>query len=147
MTGVDELTFRRRHRAPRDLVFECMTTPAHLTHFWGPRGTTTPIDGIVVDLRPGGVFETRMVNEADGSEYTMRAVYEDVTPPERLAWREATSGMLTTITFTDLGDGTTEVVTHQTKVPPQYRTAEAVAGHTTSFDRFGAYIAALTVAD
>ena len=147
MSEVDELTYRRVHRAPRELVFECMTTPEHLARFWGPTGTTTPVDGITVDLRAGGVFETRMVNEADGSEYTMRAVYQDVAPPERLVWREAASGMVTTITFKDLGDGTTEVVTHQAKVPPQYRSAQARAGFATSLDRFDAYIAALAAAN
>lgn len=144
MTELDELTYRRVHRARRELVFECMTTPEHLARFWGPRGTTTPVEGITVDLRPGGAFETLMVNEVDGSQYTMRAVYQDVAPPERLVWREATSGMVTTITFIDLGDGTTEVVTHQTNVPAHYRTAEAQAGFATSLDRFDAYIAALT---
>jgi uncharacterized protein YndB with AHSA1/START domain len=144
VSELDELTYRRVHRAPRELVFECLTTPEHLAQFWGPSGTTTPVDGITVDLRPGGVFETRMVNEADGSSYTMRAVYEDVAPPQRLVWREPASGMVTTITFTDLGDGTTEVVTHQTNVPAHYRTAEAQAGFATSLNRFGAYVAALS---
>ena len=147
MTEHDELTYRRVHRAPRELVFECMTTPAHLAQFWGPTGTTTPADGITVDLRPGGVFETVMVNEADGSKYTMRAVYQDVAPPERLVWQEPESGMVTTITFNDLGDGTTEVVTHQTNVPAHYRTPQARAGFATSLDRFDAYIAALTAAN
>ena len=144
MTEPDELTYRRVHRAPRELVFECMTTPEHLAQFWGPSGTTTPVDGITVDLRPGGAFETVMVNDVDGSSYTMRAVYEDVAPPERLVWREGASGMVTTISFNDLGDGTTEVVTHQTKVPAHFRTAEARAGFATSLDRFDAYIAAIT---
>ena len=146
MTQLDELIYRRVHRAPRELVFECMTTPEHLAQFWGPSGTTTPADGITVDLRPGGVFETRMLNEVDGSEYTMRAVYQDVAPPERLVWREPASGMVTTITFNDLGDGTTEVVTHQSNVPAHFRTAQARAGFATSLDRFDAYIAALTAA-
>jgi len=139
----DELTYRRMHRAPRELVFECMTTPEHLTEFWGPTGTTTPLDGITVDLRVGGVFETVMVNDVDGSSYTMRAVYTEVVPPDRLGWRDAGSGMLTTISFTDLGDGTTEVVTRQTEVPAAFRTAEARAGFATSLDRFDAYILGL----
>jgi uncharacterized protein YndB with AHSA1/START domain len=146
VTELDELTYRRVHRARRELVFECMTTPEHLAQFWGPRGTTTPVHGITVDLRPGGVFETVMVNDDDGSQYTMRAIYQDVAPPERLVWREAGSGMVTTITFDDLGDGTTEVVTHQTNVPTSYRTEGARAGFATSLDRFDAYIAALTAA-
>lgn len=124
-----------------------MTTPEHLTHFWGPTGTTTSLDGITVDLRPGGVFETVMVNDIDGSQYTMRAVYQEVAPPERLAWRDSDSGMVTTITFHDLGDGTTEVVTHQRNVPAAQRSADARDGFATSLDRFNAYIDALAAAD
>ena len=36
-----ELTFRRIHQATPELLFDCMTTPEHLAHFWGPTGTTT----------------------------------------------------------------------------------------------------------
>ena len=104
MTETGELTYRRVHRASPELLFDCMTTPEHLTHFWGPAGTTTPVDNITVDLRPGGVFETTMVNDADGSTYTMRAVYVEVRRPDRLVWIEADveGGMRTTITFVDL---------------------------------------------
>lgn len=143
-TSTDEFTYRRVHRGSPELLFACMTTPEHLTRFWGPAGTTTPIDGIVVDLRPGGAFETTMVG-GDGSTHTMRAVYAEVSPPDRLVWIEAgvEGGMRTTVTFTDLGDGRTEVVTHQTNVPAAYRSAQAQAGFATSLDRLDAYVAEL----
>jgi uncharacterized protein YndB with AHSA1/START domain len=146
MGGTGELTYRRVHRASRELLFDCMTRPEHLTHFWGPVGTTTPIDRITVDLRPGGAFETTMVNDADGSTYTMRAVYAEVQRPDRLVWIEpdVEGGMRTEITFIDLQDGRTEVVTHQTNVPAAYLSAQARAGFATSLDRFDAYLAGLT---
>jgi uncharacterized protein YndB with AHSA1/START domain len=145
-TGQGELTYRRVHDAPRELLFDCMTMPEHLAQFWGPAGTTTPVDGITVDLRPGGVFETVMVNDADGSQYTMRAVYVEVRRPDKLMWAEADTegGMTTTITFTELGDGRTEVVTHQVNVPAAVRSPAAQAGFLTSLDRFDVYIASLT---
>jgi uncharacterized protein YndB with AHSA1/START domain len=145
MTETGELTYRRVHRASRDLLFACMTTPEHLTHFWGPAGTTTPVGDIVIDLRPGGAFETTMVNDADGSTYTMRAVYAEILRPERLVWIEpdVEGGMRTTVTFVDLGDGSTEVITHQTNVPAAYLSAEARAGFATSLDRFDVYLATL----
>lgn len=142
-TSADELVYRRLHQAPPVLLFDCMTMPEHLAHFWGPAGTTTPRDRIAVDLRPGGVFETTMVGDADGSEYTMRAVYQEVERPARLSWVEPGSGMSTTITFTDRGDGLTEVVTRQRNVPAPYRSPEAQAGFATSLDRFEAYLAVL----
>lgn len=145
MSETGELTYRRVHRASPELLFDCMTTPEHLTHFWGPAGTSTPLAGITVDLRPGGAFETTMVNDEDGSSYTMRAIYVTVRRPERLEWIEADveGGMRTTITFIDLHDGRTEVVTHQTNVPAAYLTAQARTGFTTSLDRFDAYVAEL----
>jgi uncharacterized protein YndB with AHSA1/START domain len=145
MTETGELTYRRVHQASRELLFDCMTRPEHLTHFWGPVGTTTPVGNITVDLRPGGVFETTMVNDGDGSSYTMRAVYVEVRRPDRLVWIEADveGGMQTTITFVDLLDGRTEVVTHQTNVPEMYMSAEAQAGMQTSFDKFEAYVTTL----
>jgi len=138
-----ELTYRRVHRASPELLFDCLTSPAHLAHFWGPTGTTTPVGNIVVDLRPGGAFETTMVSDADGTASTMRAVYVEVHRPDLLVWSEPTSGMTTTVTFTDLGDGTTEVVTHQTNVPEAYRSPQAQAGFATSLDRCDAYVASL----
>jgi uncharacterized protein YndB with AHSA1/START domain len=145
MTETGELTIRRVHHGSPELLFDCMTTPEHLTHFWGPTGTTTPVDNITVDLRPGGRFETTMVSDADGSTYTMRAVYAEVRRPELLVWIEpdVEGGMRTTVTFVDLQDGRTEVVTQQTNVPAAYRSAEAQAGFMTSLDRLDVYLAGL----
>ena len=39
----DELVYRRVLRAPRELVWRCLTEPAELAQFWGPRGMTTPL--------------------------------------------------------------------------------------------------------
>ena len=146
MTQPGQLTYRRTHQASRELLFDCMTQPEHLTHFWGPDGTTTPADGVTVDLQPGGVFETVMVNVADGSQYTMRAVFLTVDRPAKLAWTEPgiEGGMVTTITFTDLGNGRTEVVTHQTNVPAAFTSPEARSGFETSLRRFDDYIRTLT---
>jgi uncharacterized protein YndB with AHSA1/START domain len=145
VTQPGEFTYRRTHCASPELLFDCMTRPEHLTHFWGPDGTTTPLDGITVDLRPGGTFETVMVNEGDGSTYTMRAMFLAVERPAKLVWREADveGGMLTTITFTQLAEDRTEVVTHQTNVPASYTSPAARSGFETSLRRFGEYIASI----
>jgi uncharacterized protein YndB with AHSA1/START domain len=135
-----ELTFTRIFDAPRELVFRCMIEPEHLTHFWGPAGVSAPLEHIRVDARPGGVFETVMVNDADGSQYPTRAVYVEVTEPERLVWNEADSQMTTTVTFTDVGGSRTEVRIHQVNVPEPFQRAEAQAGFLTSLDRCAAYL-------
>src|SRR5579864_3429267 len=106
-TALGEVTYTRVFDAPRELVFRCMVAPEHLTHFWGPTGVSTPLAKIIVDPRPGGAFETTMVNDSDGTEFTMRGVYVEVTEPERLVWTEGDGpdGMTTSVTFTDLGNG------------------------------------------
>jgi uncharacterized protein YndB with AHSA1/START domain len=144
IVGTDELLITRVFDAPRELVFRCMIDPKHLTHFWGPVGTNTPLDDITVEARPGGVFETVMVNDADGSRYPMRAVYVEVVEPEKLVWSDPTSGMTTTSTFSDIGGSRTEVRIHQTHVPAAYLSAEAQAGFSSSLDRFATYLVELS---
>jgi uncharacterized protein YndB with AHSA1/START domain len=143
-TATNELHITRTFAAPRELVFRCMTEPEHLTHFWGPTGVSTPIEGITIDARPGGAFETIMVNDADGSQFPMRAIYVEVVEPERLVWTDPASGMTTTSTFRDLGPAGTEVHIHQTNLPEPMRSPEAQAGFRTSLDKFAAYLATLS---
>jgi uncharacterized protein YndB with AHSA1/START domain len=139
-----ELIYTRVFDAPRELVFRCLTEPEHLTHFWGPAGVSTPLASIKVDARPGGVFETVMVNETDGSQYPTRAVYVEVAEPERLVWTEPGTGVTTTSTLADLGGARTEVTIRQTNVPEAFRSPEAQAGFLTSLDRFAAYLGTLS---
>ena len=139
----DELVYTRVFEAPRELVFRCMIEPDHLTHFWGPAGVSTPRESITVDPRPGGLFETVMVNDADGSQYPTRAVFVEVVEPEKLVWTEPGTGMTTTSTFSDLDGARTEVRIRQTNVPEAARSPEARAGFATSLDRFAAYLATL----
>ncbi len=141
----DELVHRRVFRAPRELVWRCLTEPAELAQFWGPVGMTTPRHGIVVELRPGGRFETLMRGE-HGS-HRMVATFVEVVPPERLAWVESASGMQTTSTLEDLGDGTTAVVITQRNVPEAMRLPEARAGFLTSLDKLETHLAHLTQGD
>jgi len=135
-----ELTYTRVFDAPRELVFRCMIAPEHLTHFWGPAGVSTPLETIRVEARPGGEFETVMVNDADGGRYPTRAVYVEIVEPERIVWTEPDSGMTTTSTFRDLGGTRTELEIRQTNAPEGYRSPEARAGFKTSLDRFAAYL-------
>ncbi len=138
-----ELSFTRVFDAPRELIFRCMIEPEHLTHFWGPAGMSAPLEHITVDARPGGVFETVMVNDADGSRYPTRAVYVELVAPERLVWTEVHSGMTVTATFLDIGHSRTEIRIHQTNVPEAFRRPEAQAGFATSLDRLAAYLEAV----
>jgi uncharacterized protein YndB with AHSA1/START domain len=140
-----ELVYRRVFRAPRELVWRCLTEPVELAQFWGPTGMATPIEGIIVELHPGGRFETLMLGEP--GSYRMVATFTEVVPPGQLAWIEPVSGMHTTSTLNDLGDGTTEVVIHQRYVPEAMRTPEARAGFLTSLDKLEEHLAHHTQGD
>jgi uncharacterized protein YndB with AHSA1/START domain len=135
-----DLTYTRVFDAPRELVFRCMLEPEHLTFFWGPAGVSTPLETIKVDARPGGVFETVMVNDSDGCEYPTRAVFVEIVEPERIVWTEPDSGMTTTSTFRDLGGSRTELEIRQANAPEGYHSPEARAGFATSLDRLAAYL-------
>ncbi|MFC8500788.1 SRPBCC domain-containing protein [Pedococcus sp. NPDC057267] len=137
----DHLVHERVFRAPRELVWRCLTEPAELAAFWGPEGMQTPVDGIVVELRPGGRFETLMVG-AHGS-HRMVATFTEVVPPERLSWVEPASGLSTTNTLEDLGDGHTAVTITQRNVPEGMRRPQARAGFLTSLDKLERHLAAL----
>jgi uncharacterized protein YndB with AHSA1/START domain len=141
----DELVYRRVFRAPRELVWRCLTEPVELAQFWGPSGMATPIDGIVVELHPGGRFETLMLGE-HGS-HQMVAVFSEVVPPARLAWVESATGVHTTTTLEDLGDSTTAVVIRQRGVPEAMRVPEARAGFVTSLDKLDEHLAHLSQGD
>jgi len=137
-----ELTITRIFNARPEVVFECMTTPSHLTHFWGPIGISTPLSGIIVEPKPGGRFETLMVNDQSGEEYPMRGVFVEFDPPKKFSFTEAgvEGGMMTSIVFHDLGDGRTETVTHQTNVPPMLMRPEARQGLESSFVKMDEYL-------
>ena len=138
----EEFVFTRILDAPRELVFECLTSPDHLTHFWGPSGTSAPLDQITVECRVGGRFEVLMRGD-DGGEYLMRVVYEEVSAPERLVWTDVDNGMRTTSTLTDLGAGRTEVQIRQTNAPAFMQTPQAQAGFLTSLDKLTRYLLSL----
>ncbi len=138
----DELVYERVFHAPRELVWRCLTEPTELAQFWGPRGMDTPLEGIVVELHPGGRFETLMVGE-HGS-HRMVATFTEVAEPERLAWVDSTTGMHTTSTLEDRGEGLTAVVIRQRHVPEAMRAPEARAGFLTSLDKLEQHLAHLT---
>ena len=140
-----DVTFEHVHPAPQELVFACMTTPEHLSQFFGPPGVSAPLELIEIDLRPGGVWNVTMVNDATGEHYPNRGECVEVVVPSRLVFREPdVGGMQTAIEFVDRGDGTTLCVTTQTNVPAMFRSPEAQAGMYAAFGELDRYLATLT---
>ena len=81
-----EIVVTRLVAAPRRLVFEAYTNPAHVVHWMlGPEGWTMPV--CEIDLRPGGAWHF-VWRRSDGSEMEMR-VQADLSaekedPPRRM---------------------------------------------------------------
>jgi uncharacterized protein YndB with AHSA1/START domain len=98
-----EITITRVYDAPPQLVWDAWTEPAQLAAWWGKRGWTARLDSVELDVRPGGRFRVTTVNDSNGSEMTNEGTYTEVDEPRRLAFGESV------VTFTDLGDGRTEM--------------------------------------
>ena len=98
-----EIVITRVFDAPRRLVFEAWTNPAHLQRWLlGPSGWTMPV--CESDLRPGGAYRYVWRRE-NGTEMEIRGVHKEVAPPERLVSTELWGGnwpeTLNTLTFTE----------------------------------------------
>jgi uncharacterized protein YndB with AHSA1/START domain len=135
-----EITIRRVLDAPREEVWDAWTQPDRLAAWWGPRGWSTPPENVTIDLRPGGSLRVTSLSDEDGSEMTTVGVFSDVVEPERLAFDEASEdawhdGASSTVTFTDLGNGRTEMVLRSTIHTTDEMRVHAEAGMTGSVER------------
>jgi uncharacterized protein YndB with AHSA1/START domain len=144
--GAQEITITRVFDAPRDLVWKAWTKPEQLAHWWGPRGTRTPLASITMDVRPGGTFRVTSVSNEGGPEMTVEGVYREVVEPERLVFEEPAEdawheGAVSVLTLTDLGDGRTEMVVHTTIQTTDEMRGAAEAGMAGSFDRLAEHLA------
>lgn len=88
-THPKDFVLKRTMKAPRKLVFECLTTPHHLAHFWAPKPFTT--HNCKVDLRPGGEW-TYTFRSPDGQEHNARHVYREINPPQKLVMEAGVPG-------------------------------------------------------
>jgi uncharacterized protein YndB with AHSA1/START domain len=87
-TNEREIVVTRMVHAPRTLVWEAFTDPAHLVRWWGPKGFTNTFHEI--DIRVGGVWRFVMHGE-DGRDYDNFVTFLEVVPPERLVYRHGSS--------------------------------------------------------
>ena len=141
-----EVTITRAFDAPRWLVWKEWTEPERLARWWGPRGWSTSVEGIEMDVRPGGALRVISVCDEDGAEMATEGVYREVVEPERLVFEEAAEGAwhegaVTTVTFADLGDGKTQMVFRATILTTAEGLDTAAAGLAGAFDRLATRLA------
>jgi uncharacterized protein YndB with AHSA1/START domain len=82
-TSDREIVITRDFDAPRELVWQAMTDPQRVIHWWGPRGFTTTIEQM--DVRPGGVWK-QVMHGPDGTDYPNKHIFKEVVKPERLVY-------------------------------------------------------------
>ncbi|HKE49179.1 MAG TPA: SRPBCC family protein [Rhodanobacteraceae bacterium] len=84
--GDREIVMTRVFDAPRDLVFDALTTPALLKRWFGPHGWT--LTECEVDLRVGGAWRFFSTGPG-GRTMGMRGVYREIVRPERILYTES----------------------------------------------------------
>jgi uncharacterized protein YndB with AHSA1/START domain len=105
-----EIRIERVFSAPRARVWRAFTDPELVKQWWG-RGNKLVIERMEVE--PGGHW--RYVEHGPDGVHGFEGRYREVTPQERLVHTFEWDGMpgyvaVETVTFEDLGDGSTKVV-------------------------------------
>ena len=110
------LTMTRRIAARPSIVFDALTTPEGIAHWWGP--DAGPVLLAETDPRVGGRFRVRF-RRLDGSEHESSGEYLEVQRPARLAmsWRwlggaEDPGESRVEITLRATAEGTELTLTH-----------------------------------
>ena len=137
-SGALTLRLDRVLPARRPRVFRACIEPADLSHWWGPRGFTTP--EVHLDLRVGGTYRFGM-QPPDGELFHLSGEFREIEHPARLVytfrWEEPDPDdreTVVTLSLSDQGDST-EVVVVQSGFATEARRALHVDGWTDSLDR------------
>jgi uncharacterized protein YndB with AHSA1/START domain len=103
-----QIEMSRVFNAPRELVWNAITDPNAVTHWWGLRNNTTVVDKM--DVRIGGLWRY-IQTDPDGNRHAFNGMYNEIVPEERLVYTfeyEPMPGhvIIDSVTLHDLGDGT-----------------------------------------
>ena len=140
--------------APRELVWEAMSDPLHLVHWWGPRGFTTTIERL--DFRAGGMWK-QIMHGPDGANYPNKSVFMEIVPQERVVYfhgggREGGTGVhfVATWTFEALAAGRTQLTVHLECASAADRDVlvrefRAIEGGTQTLEKLGEHLAKIPV--
>ena len=140
-----EVTITRTYDAPRELLWRAWTEPEELAQWWGPPGWRTPLESVTMDVRPGGEFRLTSISD-DGTEMPVAGSYREVVEPERIVLEEPSEeswheGSISVVTFTDLGDGRTEMALRATIQTTDEMRQTAERGMRATLDRLAEHLA------
>lgn len=80
-TSDREMVITRLIDAPRELVWEAMTKPEHVVHWWGPNGFTNTLEKM--DFRVGGEW-SHIMHGPDGTDYPNKSIFTAIVEHERI---------------------------------------------------------------
>lgn len=136
------LTIVRQIKARPAIVFDAMTTPEGIAHWWGP--DAGPVLIAETDLRVGGRFRVRF-RMLDGSEHESSGVYLELEKPKRIAmsWRwtggeDDANESRVDITLRATAEGTELTFTHAQLATEETRRSHE-EGWTGALDKLEAY--------
>jgi uncharacterized protein YndB with AHSA1/START domain len=76
----------RLFSAPRQLVFDALSKPEHIRHWWGILDEHHSVTVCEVDFRPGGAW--RFVGRGPRGDYAFYGVYREIDAPGRVVFTE-----------------------------------------------------------
>ena len=79
----NEIYMERSFDAPRQLVFDALTQPQHVSKWWGCGGGVEDLSICEIDLRVGGEYRF-LIKKATGEEYKFKGVYREIVRPSKL---------------------------------------------------------------
>jgi len=143
-----EVVLKRIFDAPRQLVFEALTTPELLKRWYGPKGWTLIL--CEIDLKVGGRWHF-VVERPDGKKIGQKGIYHEVSSPERLvnteSWEDWDPGETLVTTTLFEADGKTTLTS--TSLFPSQEVRDTILksgldeGAKESYNRLAELLAAL----
>jgi uncharacterized protein YndB with AHSA1/START domain len=124
-----ELVITREFTAPASLVWDAITNPEHVVHWYGMAEGALKV--CEIDLRVGGRWHYVLGGGAEG-DHSFSGEYREVEPPTRLVSTESYDNMpgasyLATVTLSE-EDGVTTLRNHLTYPAQQIRDGHVDSG-------------------
>lgn len=82
----NNLIFTRIFDAPRELVFQALSDPEHLSKWWGPKYWTITVNKM--DFREGGTWHYCMESPDGDMKSWGKSFYEEIVEPERIVYKD-----------------------------------------------------------
>ena len=143
--GPHGIELSRVFAASRERLWGECSEPERLADWFGGREADVPVASVAMDVRPGGRWQATV--RYDGVATCWEGVYREVVRPERLVLTFSDrpgqeTNEVVTVTFTDLGDGRTEMRLEQRGTHPPDLYERTLSGWTAFLDRMAERLAA-----